>query len=366
LTAKEADKAMRQAQQEVDNHRTVISRNQSPFLGDYASTWLDSLQLANSTMVGYRKNVRLHVIPRLGNIRIAELTAAHLNKFYADLLQGGRCDVKDKGGRLSPNTVKKIHTLLGAILNSALNEGLITVNIIRKPGLVKPPTGSQVKESQAEIEVWTPTELKLFIDWDENKHNDDMHTLWRFIAFTGVRRSEAVALRWKDIDWETGKVAIRRAADTAASKAVKKTKTYRERNIDIDTDLQSALAAHKELRKLFGSHFVEKESFVFGNTKNELRTPNDLSARFKRLIELARMQLGTDQLGYVTIKGLRHTHATHLLQAGINPKIVQERLGHSNISTTLNIYSHVTGTMQGDAVGTLMNAYKSLDGETAN
>lgn len=349
---------MRQAQNEVDNHRTVINRNQSPLLGEYASTWLDSLQLANSTMVGYRKNVRLHVIPRLGSIRIAELTATHLNKFYADLLQGGRCDVKDKGGRLSPNTVKKIHTMLGAILNSALNEGLITVNIIRKPGLVKPPTGSQVKESQTEIEVWTPAELKLFIDWDENRRDDELHTLWRFIAFTGVRRSEAAALRWKDIDWETGKVAIRRAADTAVSKAVKKTKTYRERNIDIDADLQAALAAHKALRKLLGSDFVEKDAFVFGNSKNELRTPNDLSARFKRLIDLARMQLGIDQLGYVTIKGLRHTHATHLLQAGINPKIVQERLGHSNISTTLNIYSHVTGTMQSDALGTLMDIYK--------
>lgn len=355
---KAAAKAMRQAQYEVDNHRAVISRNQSPFLGDYATGWLDSLQLANSTMVGYRKNVRLHVVPHLGKTRVSELTASQLNKFYSDLLRNGRCDDKDHGGRLSPNTVKKIHVLLGAILNSAVNEGILAVNIIRKPGLVKPPTGSQVKESQKEIEVWTPSELNLFIDWDHSMHNDDLHTLWRFIAFTGVRRGEATALRWKDIDWASGKVAIRRAADTAVSKAVKKTKTYRERNIDIDPQLQSALAAYKSVRSQLGVQFIEKEAFVFGNIKNELRTPNDLSARFKRLVELARTQLGSDRLGYITIKGLRHMHATHLLQAGINPKIVQERLGHSNISTTLNIYSHVTGTMQSDALGTLMDVYK--------
>ena len=177
---------------------------------------------------------------------------------------------------------------------------------------------------------------------------DDFYTLWHLVAFTGIRRSEAVALKWSDFNSAEGFISIRRAADTATSKTLKPTKTYRSRAIALDSETVGELVKYRLNRVLLGSELVSSESFIFGTLKNELRGPNDVTARWSRLIKKALEEV-TD-LSPVTLKGLRHTHATLLLQAGINPKIVQERLGHSDISTTLDIHTHVTPTIQVEAI----------------
>ena len=93
------------------------------------------------------------------------------------------------------------------------------------------------------------------------------------------------------------------------------------------------------------------EAFAFGNLDGTVRNPGDVGERFSRTVKKAQQELPT--LPDLTIKGLRHTHATLMLESGIHAKVVQERLGHSNITTTLNIYSHVTPTMQEDAMNRL-------------
>jgi integrase len=116
----------------------------------------------------------------------------------------------------------------------------------------------------------------------------------------------------------------------------------------IDAKTLDVLSEYQKLRALLGPEFVANDAFIFATLNNELRIPNDVTARWSRLV--AKAQLSISDLPSITLKGLRHTHATLLLQSGTNPKIVQERLGHSDISTTLNIYTHVTPTIQTEAL----------------
>ena len=171
-----------------------------------------------------------------------------------------------------------------------------------------------------------------------------------------MRRGEAMATRWSDLNFETGTLSVRRAADPAKKKAVKATKTYASRSLPLDPELVERLKAWKLLRAQLGEEFVDPDAYIFGNLKNELRSPNDISARFSRSVKKYLAYSSVTKIR-VTLKGLRHSHATQLLEAGINVKVVQERLGHSDIGTTLNIYAHVTATMQANVVEFLVSHF---------
>lgn len=114
-----------------------------------------------------------------------------------------------------------------------------------------------------------------------------------------------------------------------------------------------ALRIWKELRGVITLDFARADAYVFGNLDGEMRSPNEVSRRWVTRVARAREALGDHAPRRITLKGLRHTHATLLLELGVHPKVVQERLGHSQIGTTMNIYSHVTPTMQRDAVDRL-------------
>lgn len=189
--------------------------------------------------------------------------------------------------------------------------------------------------------------------WLRSDAQHHLFPLWFFIAHTGVRRGEAIAVKWKDLNFADKKISIRRAADSAKARAFKKTKTGRERLIELSDPVVDLLSAWKTERANLDSNLSKPDSLIFGTLENELRTPNDLSAQWARLMRGAQKDLA--DLPWVTLKGLRHTHATLFLQSGESSKVVQERLGHSDIGTTLNIYSHVTPTIQREAVDRFEN-----------
>ncbi|WP_448074013.1 site-specific integrase [Georgenia yuyongxinii] len=164
------------------------------------------------------------------------------------------------------------------------------------------------------------------------------------MAYTGVRRSEALALRWGDVNFSTGRVSIRRAADVTARNKAKSTKTGSARVIDLDAETLTTLKVYRTKRGSISLDLARADAYVFGNDAGAIRSPNEVGRRWTSRVE--RAQAEVDNLPRVTLKGLRHTHATLLLELGEHPKVVQERLGHSTITTTTNIYSHVTPTMQ--------------------
>lgn len=343
-TMSEADDALDAAKRQLREHVKFV--RSMPTVAEYSKRWLAGLALANSTIAGYKRNVNNHVTPQLGNIPLDKLTATRLARHYRELAATGRRDGTHTGEPLSANTVNKVHVAIGAMLEAAREDGIITVNPARKRGVVKAPTGKQIREQKAEMVTWTAGELQRFLGWDRDVHEDELYPLWLTVAYTGMRRSEALALRWGDLDPEGGRIAIRRSLDTTEANTTKLTKTGGARVVDVDDTVLSVLRSYRAKRAQLSLELARAGAYIFGNLEGGSRSPNEVSRRWRTRVRQARAYLGEDQLPTITLHDLRHTHATLLLANGEHPKVVQERLGHRHISMTMDVYSHVTPTMQ--------------------
>lgn len=355
LTAEEADSAMFEVIAKTRRHEPVRAKSDIPTFGAYSKSWLEGLvNLQASTIQGYEKNLRNHLLPYLGDYRIDQLKPSLLNQHFNKLKGGGRKDSKDSGGALSANTLHKVGTVLSLILQSAVDDNLLPVNAMRKAKL------PSIAKSDEQLMVWNLEQIKLFLDWNKDEHNDDLNALWHLMAVTGLRRGEALALKWGDLDLSSARMQVTKATDASQSRVVKETKTKKSRrNLKLDESTVANLREHKSNRAMLGLHLVSPESWVFGGAQGQLRVPNDITARWTRMVEKAVAHFGSDVLPRVTLKGLRHTHATTLLSMNVNAKVVQERLGHSAYHVTMDIYSHVTQTMQDEAVAELGRRFKS-------
>ena len=346
LTADEADDAMQEALVKRKNNERFSGR--IPKLGAYAELWLESRpRLEASTLKGYRKHIRNHVIPQLGEVRLDHLTPSRLAHHYRDLERSGRKDYGHVGEPLSPNTVQHVNVLLGSILDAAVEDGHISVNPAKKKA-ANPPTASEVLAARPEITTWNGQELRTVLDWIRDDPRDELYALWLIFAFTGMRRSEVLALRWNDLNSKTGRISIRRAVDTVHRHRTKTPKTGTYRVIDVDDEVISTLNALKTERAAISFELVKPDAYIFSTDDGNLRSPSSVTSLWAR--RLTWLQQVHPEISRVDLKGLRHTHATILLEQGVSPKVIQERLGHTTITTTMNVYSHVTPTMQRAAV----------------
>nr|WP_244964104.1 site-specific integrase [Pseudoclavibacter helvolus] len=314
----------------------------------YAQTWLDTLRVEDSTRAGYEGLVKRYVIPTLGSFRIDAIKPTKLAQVYLRLERdGGR-----GGAPLSANTVRKTHVVIGSILDAAVDDGYVRQNAARRTRVVKAPTAKQVKAEAPELEVWTAEQLTAFLKWDRHIYDDSDYTLWLVLAHTGMRRGEALGLRWKDFDVTNQRISVRRAANSIKHGETKGTKSGKPRVIDLDESVVEVLKAWKAVRGSLSLDLARADAVIFGDTAGNVINPNRVTGRWAARVAAAR-RAGVE-LPKLALHGLRHTHATNLLQAGVHPRIVQERLGHADISITMGLYSHVTESMQRDAVARYM------------
>lgn len=355
LTAKAANSSMQEALLNARNGKAALPS--SELLANYAKAWLQGKKVANSTWVGYEKILRVHILPRMGHLKLKEIYPSTIAKFYRDLEKSGNQGRLTKGQGLSANTVNKIHIVLGSVLQAAVHDGKVSVNQARNnPSAINAPTAADILEEQTELVTWTAAELEAFLEWNAGTC-DELYALWFLFGWTGMRRGEGVALKWQDINFKNKTIAIRRSSDSALRKTVKNsTKTRKNRSIQVSDETLKVLRDHKAMRGQLGLSAVQPDAYVFGNIDGTVRNPGDVGERWGKTLKKA--QLVHPELTDLTIKGLRHTHATLLLESGAHAKVVQERLGHSNIATTMNIYSHVTPTMQENALQRLTNYVK--------
>jgi len=290
-------------------------------LGEYLIKWLDevcSVSIRPSTYLLYKGIIRKHIIPEIGSIPLNKITALQIQAFYNKKLNDG----------LSSSKVRHIHAILHKSFTQAVKWGMIRTNVtdlVQKPRIIR-----------KELNVWDQDQIKLFL---EEAKRDRYYCLFLLALTTGLRQGELIGLQWNDIDLENEFITVRRTVKELNGKLIiGEPKTVKgKRLVSLP---KVAVSALKVLKKEKGIDDDRGDTWVFTDTKNGLiRVQNLYKRHYKKVIENAK-------LPYIRFHDLRHCHATLLLQQGINPKIVQERLGHSNISITLDIYSHVLPSMQ--------------------
>lgn len=273
--------------------------------------WLDGLQLGPSTIASYRKNVRLHLVPHIGQLRLEALTGTRLSALYRDLEATGRRDGKEGG--LSARTVRYVHTILHSALRAAVRDGRLVVNPADK---AMPPSAK--KAASPEMHTWGSDELRAFLDWS-SQTGDELHTAWLVLAMTGMRRGEALALRWGDVDFDAGTVSVRRSVGVVKTKGAGQEivlgapKSGKARVIDIDSATLATLKARRAARGLLTLSFARDDAYVLGTLAGEVRHPERFSRAFADRLRHARAALGVDTLSPLRLHDLRHTHATLLL-----------------------------------------------------
>jgi integrase len=320
-------------------------------LAEYVDAeWLPiaAMRLRPSTLHSYSRNLRIHVLPKLGGVRLQELTGGQLTRLYLGLLADGLADnSKRRDGLtgLSVRTVCYIHTIVHSVLKSAVNDDLLASNAADK---AEPPRQSSVADGTTPMRTWTATQLKTFLAGERHTRE---YPLWVLLATTGMRRGEALGLGWEHLDLDAGTVRIVRtlvdvvdARDDEPVWSSPKTEAGR-RTIKLDPPTVGVLRTHKTAqakeRLLVGPGYRDL-GLVFNQPDGRAYHPERVSRTFQARAKRA-------GLPQIRLHDLRHSWATLALAAGIPAKIVQDRLGHANVAITLNVYSHVSPQMQSDA-----------------
>ncbi len=315
-------------------------------VGGHMATWLDGLRKEPSTVASYRKNVRLHVQPHIGDLRLEQLTGTMLTKLYHQLETTGRVD---GSGGLSARTVRYVHTIVHAGMGAAVRDGLLVANPADK---ADPPTVKAAKSP--EMKVWSGGELRAFLE-QRDQAGDDLLIAWSLLAATGMRRGEALGLRWGDVDFEGARLSVRRSVTVVKHKGageetiIGPPKSGKSRTVDLGSGTLTMLKVHKAAQGTLSLSLARDGAYVLAGMDGKLRRPEGLSRRFVAAVVAARKALGEDKLPTIRLHDLRHTHASLLLAAGEQVKVVSERLGHASAVITLGVYAHVMPGMQAGA-----------------
>jgi integrase len=317
-------------------------------VGKFGRLYLDGLRLAPSTLAGYRRILELHILPKFEHVQLTKLAGAQITAHYRELEKTGRRDHANGRG-LSANTVRHVHVFLKAMLSQAVRDGLILANPADR---AKPPAAREAKAP--EMKTWTGPQLGDFLAWADAEGLPDA-AAWRLLAFSGARRGEVLALRWRDLDIEAGRVSIRRSVGVVHNKGESPqilegpTKTGRERVVDLDPRTIAALRSWRLARAGLDLRLARDDALIFGNLEGEHPHPGRFTHRFGVHVARHRRQLGDDAPPPIRLHDLRHSHASLLLAAGVPVKVVSERLGHSTVMITLEVYQHVLPGMQAEA-----------------
>jgi integrase len=343
---KDAEKELRRLLRALDTGEHV-DPNRITVRG-WLATWLDAIreEVAPRTSERYGEIVRNFLVPALGNLPLAKLSPVHLQDAYNAWSTGGRRD--GKAGGLSPRTRRHIHRILSTALARAVEQQLVARNpadAFRK---------RLPKVERREMATLSAEQSALLLD--AVRHS---HIYWPVLIAlaTGMRRGEVLALRWRNVDLEAGIARVVESLEqTTAGLRFKSPKTDRARAVALPRFAIDELRRLKrEQAEALLSLGIRQagDTLVCGRRDGEPLQPQSLTHEFPRF--LARLGSGFPR---VRFHDLRHSHATQLLLAGVHPKVAQERLGHSTISTTLDLYSHVTTTMQEDAASRLDVAFR--------
>lgn len=305
------------------------------FLDRWIRDWA-ALHVSPKTRERYAELLNNHVRPHLGAAAVQKLRPVTLSELYAKLLREGR----GGAGGLAPRTVGHVHRVLHRALGHAVQWGLIVQN---PAGAVDPPP-----VEAAEVEILDADQV---VDVMQKLRGRALYPIIATMLATGMRRGEALALRWRDVDLDGSKIRVERSIeqtkpDPAAStdlgqrglrfKAPKTKHGRRTIALPASTvaDLRAHRVAQQEHRLALGMGKATTDALVFPAWDGEPRSPNATTREWRRAVA----ELG---LPPVTLHGLRHTHASQLIAAGVDVLTISRRLGHGSPTITLGVYGHL-------------------------
>jgi integrase len=332
-TKKLAEKALRDELQKRERGTWVAPVDLS--IGDYLTKrWLPALgseELAPSTLVAYKLDVR-RIVARIGTVPLQKLTRNDVAVMAARL----NSDTSERTGRpLAPATRRATLIALQHALDDAVKSGLLEAN--PAAGVKRP------KVRRPEMHTWTGAELSTFL---RATRGGRLGSLWHLLALTGLRRGEALGLKWSDVDFDHGRLALQRQRVMKGTEVVERqTKTGKPRSVSLDADTTAVLQRQSRQQLDDATEWEAAwigDGHAFARENGEPWNPNRITKLFDQVVR-------TVDVPRIRLHDLRHTWATLALRAGVHPKVVQERLGHANISITMDTYSHVLPDMQESA-----------------
>ncbi|MBI4504010.1 MAG: site-specific integrase [Chloroflexi bacterium] len=294
-------------------------------VGQFLAEWLHAVRASvrPKTYDAYALFVRRHIAPALGHIRLTALAPQQVQTFLNDRMAAG----------LSPRTVKHLHAVLRRALNQAVRWGLVARNVATVVDVPRP--------ERHEIRPLTPEEAQRLL---KAVRGDRLEALYTLALYVGLRQGELLGLRWQDVDLERAELRVVQALQRAGGqlRLVEPKSAQSRRALALPGPVVAALKEHR--KRQLAEHLKVADvwhdsGLVFTTSIGTPIEPRGLIRRFHALLERA-------GLPPMRFHDLRHGCATLLLAGGVHPKLVQELLGHSRISITMDIYSHVTPAMQ--------------------
>jgi integrase len=331
-TRKEAAEKLLRLQRDLHAGLPLVREDQT--VEQYLTSWINDIRahLRIRSFARYDAAVRLHIVPTIGKVKLARLTQQQLESLYAAKLKEG----------LSPSTVARVHAVLHKALADAERLELIQRNV---SSLVRAP-----RAVRRHMSTFTPEQVQIFL---RALKGDPLEAFYVLAITTGIRRGEALALHWKDVDLDNRRIHIRYTLQDLKGGvfefAPPKTESSR-RAITMSDMAVVALRRHGKAQRRraaeLGAAWRESDRVFTTATGGPLRGNHILQRHFEPLCK----DLG---LPRIRLHDLRHTAASLLLRNRIPAKMVQEMLGHTTISMTLDIYSHVLPDMQQQAAASL-------------
>ncbi|MFC1952870.1 tyrosine-type recombinase/integrase [Chloroflexota bacterium] len=304
-------------------------------VADHLRKWLKDYAYANlspNTALGYESIVLTHLIPAIGSIPLTQLKPELIQRYISDKLSHGR--VNGQGG-LTSQTVRHHVVCLHTALQNAVKMGMLVRNPVE--AITIPRAEHQEMHTMNESDIHLLLELA---------RPSQYYSLFYTALFTGMRRSELLALRWQDIDLLLLHISVNRSLHQikGGQTIFRQPKTEKSRRlVSLTPSTVSVLKEHQDvqnnLRESLGIPRLAEDDMVFCQYNGKPLLPNTVTHNWIKLVRRA-------GLTGIRFHDARHTHASLMLKQGVHPKIVQERLGHSSIQITLDTYSHVTPGLQ--------------------
>ena len=317
----------------VDAHGLTLSA--------YLDSWLTGKHaLKPKTVASYRNLLDLYVIPRVGHIQLQELRAHHLDRFYAGITLGQR------GRPLSASTIRRIHAVVRSALNTAVKRRLLPYNPAVHVELAP--------ENPKRAKPWTAEQCRTFL---RVHAQDRLAVLYHLLIVTGMRRGEAVGLRWEDVDLDGRCLSVvQQITEIGGRRVVGSPKTKRGvRLLPLDESTVELLRrqARDQAHECAAWELADDEPrLVFTREDGSVLRPEYVTKHFQALAKQAGLPV-------IRLHDLRHTNASLALAAGVDVKVVSDRLGHATTAITADLYTHVdrgVGRAAADRIASLLIA----------